>query len=244
MDQITAKGMNGMRFLLAVTCATLLFGYAYGEVGKRDTSFTLSGEGRPKRGSGVDVEAYDGKLKLTAHDEFAVPCGFGCTLDELRSAALLKVLATIAHYMQEKAEKDADEAFVVIKGKTVTGRLVSRSKAVHSFGDLEVKSRRTNLLVDSRKTNNQPQRWHSEEMVASVEEIPGVRRRRLVRVNRVEREGKIVDFSIELLNGLTSDKLIKKVGSSCMSVGRFMPPPDEISLCSCASERCNWAMGL
>ena len=33
-------------------------------------------------------------------------------------------------------------------------------------------------------------------------------------------------------------------GSSCMSVGRFMPPPDEISLCSCTSERCNWATGL
>ena len=36
----------------------------------------------------------------------------------------------------------------------------------------------------------------------------------------------------------------KIFGSSCMSVGRFMPPPDEISLCSCASERCNWATGL
>jgi len=33
-------------------------------------------------------------------------------------------------------------------------------------------------------------------------------------------------------------------GSSCMSVGRFMPPPDEFPLCSCASERCNWATGL
>ena len=33
-------------------------------------------------------------------------------------------------------------------------------------------------------------------------------------------------------------------GSSCMSVGRFMPPPDELPLCSCASERCNWATGL
>ena len=34
------------------------------------------------------------------------------------------------------------------------------------------------------------------------------------------------------------------LGSSCMSVGRFMPPPDELPLCSCASERCNWATGL
>ena len=36
----------------------------------------------------------------------------------------------------------------------------------------------------------------------------------------------------------------KFFGSSCMSVGRFMPPPDELPLCSCASERCNWATGL
>jgi len=43
---------------------------------------------------------------------------------------------------------------------------------------------------------------------------------------------------------LSSAAHLKKKGSSCMSVGRFMPPPDEISLCSCASERCNWATGL
>ena len=38
--------------------------------------------------------------------------------------------------------------------------------------------------------------------------------------------------------------LVEKIGSSCMSVGRLMPPLDDFPLCSCASERCNWATGL
>lgn len=199
--------MNCMRFLVAVTCMTLVFGYVYGEVRKPDISFTLTGEELPKRGSSVSVEAYAGKLKLTAHDDFAVQCGLGCTFDELRSAAFLKVLATIAHYMQE----ETGETSVIINGKRVTGRLVSRSKAIRSFGNVEVKSRRTKLLVDNRKTNNQPQRCYVEEMVASGEEAQRMRRHKLVRVMRVECEGETVDFSIELLNGSTSDKLIQTV---------------------------------
>ena len=198
--------MNCMRFLVAVTCATLVFGYACGEVDKLDTSFTLSGEGLPKSRSGVSVEAQAGKLKLTAHDEFAVPCGLGCTLDELRSAAFLKVLATIAHYMQEKTATDAGEGFVIANGKRVTGRLVSVSKAKHSFGNVKIISLRTDLLEDSRKTDNQPQRWHAEKMAAY-----GKKEANLVWVSRVEREGEIADFSIQPVNDLTSDKLIKTV---------------------------------
>ena len=198
--------MNCMRFFVAVTCTALVFGYAYGEVGKLDTSFTLSGEALPKRGSGVSVEVQAGELKLTAHDEFIAPCGPGCTLDELRSAAFLKVLATIAHYMQEKTAKDAGEGFVIANGKKVTGRLVSVSKAKHSFGNVKIISLRTDLLEDSRKTDNQPQRWHAEKMVAY-----GKKEAKLVWVSRVERGGETADFSIQLLNDLTSDKLIKTV---------------------------------
>ncbi len=48
-------------------------------------------------------------------------------------------------------------------------------------------------------------------MVASGEDEQRLPRK-LVRIKRVEREGKIVDFTIKLLNGSTSDKLIKTVG--------------------------------
>ena len=57
--------------------------------------------------------------------------------------------------------------------------------------------------------------------------------------------------NISQIHAITSSDAPKSVqdelinfGSSCMSVGRFMPPPDELPLCSCASERCNWATGL
>jgi len=63
------------------------------------------------------------------------------------------------------------------------------------------------------------------------------------------RSGALAKIKIHVVDDLghivsNADVSVFFFGSSCMSVGRFMPPPDEISLCSCASERCNWATGL